>query len=240
MTRQARHGSAGLDLLLDEDIVDGTRLSRVLSAARQPTQAEELTGLTAARAAFVSTYNPPPTLRAGAGRRAGSHTVAGRLFALKAAAAVSGVTLIGGVALAATHANLLSNSTHHQHNQQAPQGSQPGGPAGGPQGSAITSSVVSVPGHGRASITAGKARHAGAAPHGTNGSPSEHHSQSHSPHPHQSNSSPSAPPGQRNLPHRSKSPSPHANSGRSVDPTTPPQAQRSASHSPSPHGPRLQ
>jgi hypothetical protein len=239
MTRHARHGSAGLELLLDEDILDGTGLSRVLSAARQPTQAEELAGLSSARAAFVATFNPPHTVRTHAGRRAGSRSVAGRLIALKAAAAVTGVTLVGGVAFAATQTNLLSNPTHHEHNQQAPQASQAGGTGGGPQGAQVTASAGSVPGRG-ASAAQGKGAGQPARSHSSNASAAAHPSPSHSPHPHPSNSSPSSPPGQSNAPQRKTSPSPHASSGRAGSPTAPAQAQRSASHSPAPQSPHLQ
>ena len=58
MTRHARHGSAALEFLLDEDVPDGTRLGQVLTAARQPAHAEEFAGLAQARAAFVSTFAP--------------------------------------------------------------------------------------------------------------------------------------------------------------------------------------
>lgn len=227
MTRQARHGSAGLELLLDEDVFDGTRMSRVLSAARQPTHAEELVGLGAARAAFISTFEAAHSGRTHTGRSASSRRVAGRFIALKAAAALSGATLVGGVAFAASHANLLNTPTHHQQQQQqAPQASQPGAP----QGSALSSTSVSG---GHASNPRGHLTGHPAQNQGNKGVASA----SHAPHPHPTKSAPATPPGQSNPPRRGGAP--HTNNGRTTHPSVPPTSQRSATHTPSP-GPHLQ
>jgi hypothetical protein len=219
MTRQPRHGSARLELLLDEDVFEDTRLSRVLSVARQPAAAEELAGLTEARAAFVLALNPPLTTRASSGRPARSRSLAGRLLALKAVAAVSGATLVGGVALAATQANFLGNSPQHQKNQQAPQASPPRmqRPAA-PQGSWIASASVSpthppAP-HGK---PAGQPAHLPPRSAG-----SVHQKQTHAPNPHRSSAS--SPPGQSNPPQRKKTPPPQTNNGRTEHPSQPPKA----------------
>ena len=218
MTRHARHGSAGLELLLDDEVLEDTRLSRVLSAARAPAQAEELAGLVAARTAFASTFTAPLATRVPANR---PKALAGRLIALKAIAAVSGATLVGGVAFAASHSNLLRSPAHHQHNQQAPQGPQPGAP----QGSWVASTAVS-PGHG--AVTHGKAGGKAAQPRGNSTASGRAH-QSNAPHPHPTNTPPSTSPGQGRTHHPKNNQTQQPSDGRTAHPSQPPRA-GSAAH----------
>lgn len=107
---QPRHGSEALDRLLDEDAYDDAPLSRVLAAARGPARPDELAGLAAARAAFVS--STMPGARPATARPARSRTLAGRLLAVKAIAAVSGASLLGGAAYAVSDNGLLGGSSH--------------------------------------------------------------------------------------------------------------------------------
>jgi hypothetical protein len=120
MRRRPRFSSASLDALLDGDCDDGTALARVLIAAGAPGTPQELAGLDAARAAFVRAA-PAPSRPPMTPLSAATRTAAGRLLAVKAIAAVSGATLIGGVAYAATSTHLLGGrSPHHRQQQPAP------------------------------------------------------------------------------------------------------------------------
>lgn len=101
MTGRHRHPvPSSLDALLDGHD-DGTALARLLGAARAPDTQREVAGLDAARAAFirgVELWDAPARKRP-----------VGRLLAVKVAAAVSGVSLIGGVAYATTSSGLLDH-----------------------------------------------------------------------------------------------------------------------------------
>jgi hypothetical protein len=131
MRGRPRLGSAVLEQLLEGAVDDGTALAGVLAAAQAAGTPAELTGLDAARAAFVATHVaeaalPRPSV---AKLPAVTRTTAGRLLALKAIAAVSGATLVGGVAYAASGARLLGGSHHTpaQHTSGVPGSSAPGG-----------------------------------------------------------------------------------------------------------------
>jgi hypothetical protein len=194
MTRLARHGLERLEFLLDEDVLEDTRLCRVLSAARQPTHADELGGLVQARAAFVSTFNPAHEAREAVSRPTGRRTFAGRLLAVKAVAAVSGATLVGGVALAASHTSLLNEAPRHTQNQPAVQTSQPLAP----QGSYLISTAVTPAVTGRSTSSAHPAQSHG------NSAAIGHAHQSRAPHSHPVHPPSSSPPGKSNPPHRKK------------------------------------
>jgi hypothetical protein len=112
--RSARIGSASVENLLAGDVTDGSAISRVLAAARAPGTPEEVAGLEAARSTFVlaTLASPRPPINI---RPALTRTTAVRLLTLKAIAAVSGATLIGGVAYAASNTALLGGSPpNHQ------------------------------------------------------------------------------------------------------------------------------
>jgi hypothetical protein len=105
-----------------EDLLNGSRpddsaLSALLDAARAPGTREEMAGLPAARTAFMSVPYVRARPAASVSRLpAATRTAAGRLLALKFVAAVSGVTLVGGAAYAATGAKLLGGgSSPHKH-----------------------------------------------------------------------------------------------------------------------------
>lgn len=112
-----RHGPVPLERLLDEEAFDGTALSRVLAAARAPARPDELAGLESARLAFRQQVATPRHRVASSRGRApastGARTLAGRLLAAKAVAAVSGATLIGGVAYAASSGVLTNAPSLH-------------------------------------------------------------------------------------------------------------------------------
>jgi hypothetical protein len=112
MRRRAHLGSAALEQLLNSDARDSTQLAQLLAAACAAGTPEELAGLDATRTAFLADRQAPGH---SVGRLpAVTRTTAGRLFALKALAAVSGATLIGGVAYAtASNTGLLGGSHHH-------------------------------------------------------------------------------------------------------------------------------
>jgi hypothetical protein len=117
MRRLARRRSASLEDLLDADVSDGSALSRVLSAARAPGTSEEMAGLGTAMSAFYVTgpASPRPPMPT---RSVTTRTVTGRWIALKALAALSGASLIGGAAYAATNAGFLDNLSPHKPGQQ--------------------------------------------------------------------------------------------------------------------------
>jgi hypothetical protein len=164
MRRRAHPSSADLERLLDGQPANGTALSRVLGAARAPGSPDELVGLDAARAAYVAARSPSPagTRSPVATLPAVTRTTAGRLLALKALAALSGASLIGGAAYAATSSGLLGGTTHHhppapQQSSSSPgHGSTSAGTSGLQQSSHGTSptdgrkSTGEQPGHTRA------------------------------------------------------------------------------------------
>jgi hypothetical protein len=122
MRRPIRRTSAALEELLDKDVADGTELSRVLAAARAPGTANEVVGFQGAKSAFmVASRNLPrfPVRH----RAAASRSITARGFMLKALAAVSGVTVAGGVAFAATTTGFLGGPAKGPaHHRTAPTG----------------------------------------------------------------------------------------------------------------------
>src|SRR4051794_33088385 len=107
--RSAAHNTVDpFELLLDGGH-GSDALSHVMAALTAPGTQDELLGLDAARSAFLAAQAPTAApARATARRRpATTRTVAGRLLAAKAVAAVSGITLVGGVAYAATTTSLF-------------------------------------------------------------------------------------------------------------------------------------
>src|SRR4051794_7711893 len=114
-----RRSSSGdpFEELLDGRSPDNSALARLLTAARAPGTRDEMGGLPAARSAFLEARQPR---RSRATRLpAATRPAAGKLFALKALAAVSGATLVGGVAYAATDTSLLGGTDHHRHGPAA-------------------------------------------------------------------------------------------------------------------------
>jgi hypothetical protein len=201
-----------------EEFLDGSRsddsaLSAMLDAARAPGTRDEMAGLPAARTAFMSA----PYLRTRPAASvsklpAATKSAAGRLLALKFVAAVSGATLIGGAAYAATGAKLLpGSSSPHKHSTTtsaaAPGGNHPDGYRG-PTGAAQPTPAGPVPATSHGDPNAG-----------SNGKSSEAHAQH----------SPSTPPGQSNTPpgrQTSHTPKQHH---------TPTPHDTKPHHSPSPH-----
>jgi hypothetical protein len=118
MRHSARTPADPYELLLDGDLGHDA-LSRVLAAVTASGTQDELGGLSTARSAFVAAYTPmaaPARAASARHRPAATRTVAGRLLAAKVVAAVSGITLVGGVAYAATTTNLF----HAPASSQAP------------------------------------------------------------------------------------------------------------------------
>ncbi|MDT4921969.1 MAG: hypothetical protein QOI15_2871, partial [Pseudonocardiales bacterium] len=123
MNRRQSSSGDPFEELLDGRTPDDSALARLLTAARAPGTRNEMAGLPAARTAFLDARQPR---RAGAIRLpAATRTAAGRLFALKAVAAVSGATLVGGVAYAATDTNLLGGTDHRKHGPVASAPAEP-------------------------------------------------------------------------------------------------------------------
>jgi hypothetical protein len=170
MRRAIRRSSASLEQLLEKDIADGTTLCRVLSAARAPGTTHEVAGLEAAMSAFAAATRETP--RSPASHRAvATRTVTARRFALKALAAVSGVTLAGGVAYAATTAGFAGGSPNDvpprhstgpgqgTHSTNSFGGSLPlgpgsvGSPAGAHPRSTLTATVAVTHPNGRPEVT---------------------------------------------------------------------------------------
>jgi hypothetical protein len=202
------------EAFLDGSHADDSALSTVLEAARAPGTREDMAGLPAARNAFMSVPYLRTRPAASVSRLpAATRTAAGRLLALKFVAAVSGVTLVGGAAYAATGAQLLGGSSPHRHSTSS------AAPAPHNRGNQI------VP-PGQAPPTPGgplpqprqQTRHDDGAP---NGNSSVAHSE-HSP------SNPATPPERSNTPHppTSHAPKPHE---------TPTPHDSKSPHTPSPH-----
>jgi hypothetical protein len=112
--RSARISSASAERLLAGDVTDGSAISRLLAAARAPGTPEEVADVEAARSTFVLTTLASPRTPINI-RPAATRTAAVRLLTLKAIAAVSGATLIGGVAYAASNTALLGGTSHPNH-----------------------------------------------------------------------------------------------------------------------------
>jgi hypothetical protein len=117
MSRRHRLGSGRrYEELLNGSRRDDSMLSAVLDAARAPGTRDEMAGLPEARAAFMSVpYVRSRPAASVSSLPAATRTAAGRLLALKFLAAVSGATLIGGAAYAATGAKLLGGGSPHPH-----------------------------------------------------------------------------------------------------------------------------
>lgn len=99
-----------LDRLLDTDEADRTPLGRLLAAARGPGTEEEVAGLADASRAFY--LAGPGTRRSPVpARRVGARASAKRWLAVRAIAGIAGVSLLGGVAYAATNTGLLDGGT---------------------------------------------------------------------------------------------------------------------------------
>lgn len=115
MSRRRSEAEDGFEDLLDGRATRGSALAGVLSAARAPGTPDELGGLSTARTAFLTAQQAHPKRGAAAsGLPGATRSAAGRLLVLKAVAAVSGATLVGGVAYAATGAHLLGGDTDHR------------------------------------------------------------------------------------------------------------------------------
>lgn len=130
MSSRHRPGSGRrYEELLDRSHSDDSALSALLDAARAPGTREDMAGLPAARTAFMSVPYVRTRPAASVSRLpAATRSAAGRLLALKFVAAVSGATLVGGAAYAATGAKLLGGSH-------------------GPPKHSTSSSAPAVPGH---------------------------------------------------------------------------------------------
>ena len=111
MPRRLRLGSARrYEELLDGARADDRALSDLLAAARAPGTRDEVAGLATARTEFLNTRFRP-IRGATKSLPAATRTAARRLLVLKAVAALSGATLIGGTAYAATGTDLLGGSS---------------------------------------------------------------------------------------------------------------------------------
>jgi hypothetical protein len=131
MTRRRFRAGDPFEDLLDGRPSDDSALFELLTAARAPGTRHDMLGLPAAREAFLDVRRQ----RRGSTRRlpAATRTAARRLVTLKAMAAVSGATMIGGVAYAASEANLLVGGPEKHDRSTStpvPQGS-PGSRSGG-------------------------------------------------------------------------------------------------------------
>jgi len=195
MIRQHRPGSGRhYEELLDGSRSDDSALSALLDAARAPGTREDMAGLPAARNSFMSVPYMRSRPAASVSRLpAATRTAAGRLLALKLVAAVSGVTLVGGAAYAATGAQLLGGSSPHKHSTSST-APAPNNRGGGPH---------QVVGPGQAGPTPGNLLPQPA----NNGGPSGNSSVARSEHP---PASPATPPGKSNTsgPRTSHAPQP--------------------------------
>jgi hypothetical protein len=226
MTRRHRLGSGRrFEELLDGSRPDDSALSGLLDAARAPGSRDEMTGLPAARSAFMSVPYVRGRPAASVSRLpAATRTAAGRLLALKFVAALSGATLVGGAAYAATGARLLGGSTPHKHPtyRSAPVPTTHGRGGGGHQ---------TAPGAARPTPSGQQPQAAPATTTGLAGSPASpgighgKSSVAHSEHP-PSNSA--TPPGQSNTPgpRDTHTPKPHH---------TPSPHDTKPQHTPNPH-----
>jgi hypothetical protein len=191
MTRRRKHAGDPFDDLLDGCSSDGSALAELLSAARAPGAPDEMLGLPSTRAAFLDARRPR--------RTAIRLPAAGRLAALKVLAAVSGATMIGGVAYAATEANFLGGTggnhqkppaasspagPHHDQSRSAgPQGGGGGtGPETGPAGNGTAPGAANGPGSGRPGSDGGQPYGSGANSTHPVG-PGEHSALPHRAHP---------------------------------------------------------
>lgn len=121
--------------LLDDLRSDDSDLSALLEVARAPGARDEMGGLRAATSAFMSVPYVRTRPAATVSRLpAATRAAAGRLLALKFIAAVSGVTLVGGAAYAATGARLPGGSSPHKHSTSSSGAPSPNtGEGGGDQ-----------------------------------------------------------------------------------------------------------
>lgn len=185
-----------------EELLDGARsddsgLSALLDAARAPGTREDMAGLQSTRNAFMSVPYVRTRPAASVSRLpAATRIAAGRLLALKLVAAVSGVTLVGGAAYAATGAQILGggSSPHRHSTSTSTPAPAPGNRGGGP--------YQVVPGQG--GPTGGGLLTQPA----NNGGPNGNSSVARSEHP---PANPATPPGQTNTPGAptSHAPKPH-------------------------------
>jgi hypothetical protein len=142
--RHAAHNTVDRYELLLDGGPGSDALSHVLAAVTAAGTQDELLGLPAARSAFLAAQAPTAApARATTARRrpAASRTVAGRLLAAKAVAAVSGITLVGGVAYAATTTSIFHPAPRH--GPQAP--AQQQGPSGSSGAGTTTTGGVTGP-----------------------------------------------------------------------------------------------
>jgi hypothetical protein len=224
---------------LDGSYSDDSALSGLLDAARAPGTREDMAGLPAARTAFRSVPFVRSRPAASVSRLpAATRTAAGRLLALKFVAAVSGATLVGGAAYAATGAKLL------------------GGGSPGPHKQGTTTSAPTVPG-GRAPVGGGYHNPGGEAlPTPDGPQPQQPPAATHvtgssngkSSAAHEGHNPPATPPGQRNTPggpQTSHTPDPrHSPTPHNTDPhpspnphkSSPGQGQTRAPNAPSSEG----
>jgi hypothetical protein len=103
--RPLRRSRAHLDDLLDGRVTSGDPLGELVAAVRAPAQPNELVGLDAAVAAFVSAASVAPSPEE---KTPMLKSVAGRLLALKILAVVAGTAAAGGVAYAAVSDNVIT------------------------------------------------------------------------------------------------------------------------------------
>ena len=190
-----------------EEFLDGSRsddsaLSALLDAARAPGTREDMAGLPAARTAFMSVPYVRTRPAASVSRLpAATRTAAGRLLALKFVAAVSGVTLVGGAAYAATGAKLLGGSHSpptHSTSSTAP--AVPGHRGGGDHYPGV---VAPAPGSQRPQAAPGTTHRNEPADGGLNGKSSAAH---------ETRNPPATPPSHSNTPgspQTSHTPTPH-------------------------------
>jgi hypothetical protein len=236
MSRRHRLGSGRhYEELLHGARADDSALSALLDAARAPGTRDEMAGLPAARNAFLAA--PYLHTRPAASVRrlpATTRTAAGRLLALKLVAAVSGVTLVGGAAYAATGAKLLGGGSSHHRTSASSTANQPGSrhhhgagqlkpvglPAPTPAGPVPTSAAT----HGKPGGVSSSAHEAH--------SPTEARGQSNAPGPHTSHpvkpthpATPTHPSSPSHTPTPSHTPKPHHS----------PTPHDTKSHSPNPH-----
>lgn len=198
MSRRHRFGSGRrYEELLDGARSDDSALSAVLDAARAPATRTELSGLSTARNAFMSVPYVRTRPAASVSRLpAATRSAAGRLLALKLVAALSGISLVGGAAFAASGTDLLGGTSPRHH---SPAGPVPTAPHNDGGRQVVPGQAGPTPG--------GVVTHAGPATQGaaaTNGKSSIARSE-HPP------SKPANPPGRSNTPGApiSHSPKPH-------------------------------
>jgi hypothetical protein len=207
MSSRHRPGSGRrYEEFLDGSYTDDSALSALLDAARAPGTREDMAGLPAARTAFMSVPYVRTRPAASVSRLpAATRTAAGRLLALKFVAAVSGATLVGGAAYAATGAKLLGGSqSPHKHSTSSSAPAVPGHRGGSRQYPAGGGGAQPTPGGQQPQAAPAATTHDNGQ---RNGSLTGRSSAAHEEH-----NPPATPPGQSNTPgspQTSHSPSPH-------------------------------